>query len=169
MTSPFQQIPKHEWVAENELCFAIRDGYPVSKGHTLVITKRLVMTWADATKEERLAVMELTEEVREALILELNPDGFNIGVNVGVAAGQTVMHLHLHIIPRWAGDVDDPAGGVRFVIPERGNYREPGRVPLVRRDEESTHQNAGSLVGGELEDHLIHRVRSLLYKANSVE
>ena len=79
-------------------------------------------TWAEATPEERVAVMELAEQVRRSLEAELQPDGFNIGVNVGEAAGQTVMHLHVHVIPRWFGDVENPRGGVRHVIPEKAYY-----------------------------------------------
>jgi len=122
VTSPFAAIPTSDWVASNELAFAIRDGFPVSEGHTLVITRRNVPTWADATPEERVAVMELAEQVRRDLEVEMQPDGFNIGVNIGRAAGQTVMHLHVHVIPRWFGDVDNPRGGVRGVIPDKGDY-----------------------------------------------
>jgi len=122
MTSPFRTIPEDRWVASSDLAFAIRDGYPVSEGHTLVITRRVVPTWADATPDERIAVMELAEKVRCDLDAELQPDGFNIGVNVGEAAGQTVMHLHVHVIPRWFGDVENPRGGVRHVIPDKADY-----------------------------------------------
>jgi diadenosine tetraphosphate (Ap4A) HIT family hydrolase len=116
-------------VAENELAAAIRDGFPVSPGHTLVITKRHAENWFDATKNEQSAVLELVDEVKRALDDELHPDGFNIGLNVGEAAGQTVPHLHVHVIPRFKGDVDDPTGGVRLVVPDKGNYRRPGFVP----------------------------------------
>jgi len=120
--SPFLAIPEEQWVASNELAFAIRDGFPVSKGHTLIITRRVVPTWAEATPDERVAVIELAEQVRRALEAELQPDGFNIGVNIGEAAGQTVMHLHVHVIPRWFGDVENPRGGVRHVIPDKADY-----------------------------------------------
>ena len=116
-------------VAENDLAVAIRDGFPVSPGHTLVVTKRHAETWFDATAEERSAVLELVDEVKSALDDELHPDGFNIGLNVGEAAGQTVPHLHVHVIPRFKGDVDDPTGGVRLVVPDKGNYRRPRFVP----------------------------------------
>ena len=122
MTSPFTAIPEDRWVASNELAFAIRDGFPVSEGHTLIITRRVVPTWAEATDDERIAVMELAEQVRCDLDAELRPDGFNIGVNVGEAAGQTVMHLHVHVVPRWFGDVENPRGGVRHVIPDKADY-----------------------------------------------
>ncbi len=146
--SPFFQLAR---VAENDLAFAVRDGFPVSPGHTLVVPKRLVPTWAEATPAERVAVMELAEEVRQQLERELAPDGFNIGINIGVAAGQTVMHLHVHVIPRWNRDVDDPRGGVRFVIPEKGNYKRPGHVPatarLARGETDPFLDHLGPLIG----------------------
>jgi diadenosine tetraphosphate (Ap4A) HIT family hydrolase len=77
-------------------------------------------------------VMSLVDEVRRLLEAERRPDGYNVGINVGEAAGQTVPHVHVHLIPRYEGDVDDPSGGVRFVIPERGNYRRPGYIPSAR-------------------------------------
>lgn len=121
-SSPFLDAPRSAWKASNELAFALRDGFPVSPGHTLVILRRLVATWFDATPEERAAIFELVDEVKCALDTEYHPDGYNIGINAGEAAGQTVMHLHIHVIPRYRGDVDDPRGGVRHVIPGKGNY-----------------------------------------------
>jgi diadenosine tetraphosphate (Ap4A) HIT family hydrolase len=123
MTSPFLERPESEWIANNELAFAIRDGFPVTPGHALVVPRRLVATWFDATAEERKAIFELVDEVRGQLDAATPaPDGYNIGVNCGEAAGQTVMHLHVHVIPRYQGDVPDPTGGVRHVIPGKGNY-----------------------------------------------
>jgi diadenosine tetraphosphate (Ap4A) HIT family hydrolase len=88
--------------------------------------KRLVATWFDATREERLAILDLIEEAKTALDRRTPfPDGYNTGFNAGVAAGQTVMHLHVHVIPRYTGDVPDPRGGIRNVIPELGNYLAP--------------------------------------------
>jgi superfamily II DNA or RNA helicase/diadenosine tetraphosphate (Ap4A) HIT family hydrolase/SOS-response transcriptional repressor LexA len=123
MASPFLELPREKWVAWNDLAFAIRDGFPVSPGHTLVITRREVRTWFDATREERQAVLDLVEQVKQQLDSELSPQGYNVGFNVNEAAGQTVMHLHVHVIPRYRGDMDDPRGGVRHVIPWKGNYR----------------------------------------------
>lgn len=120
-------------VAENDLAMAFRDSYPVSPGHTLVITRRHVATWFDATRDEQRAVLDLVEEVKRLLDEELHADGFNIGWNTGEAAGQTVPHLHVHVIPRFSGDVDDPTGGVRLAIPDRGNYRRPGFVPCSKQ------------------------------------
>jgi diadenosine tetraphosphate (Ap4A) HIT family hydrolase len=121
--SPFLQLPATDWIASNRLAFAIPDGFPVSRGHTLIVTKRLVATWFDATREERLAIVDLIEEVTAALDRRSpRPDGYNVGFNAGAAAGQTVMHLHVHVIPRYAGDVPDPRGGIRHVIPGLGTY-----------------------------------------------
>ena len=133
-SSVFLARPASDWMASNALAFAIRDGFPVSPGHTLVIPKRLVATWFDATEDEQRAIFALVDEVKRQLDGELAPDGYNIGVNVGEAGGQTVMHLHVHVIPRFTGDVDDPRGGVRFVIPAAGNYKEPGRIPVRPAD-----------------------------------
>jgi superfamily II DNA or RNA helicase/diadenosine tetraphosphate (Ap4A) HIT family hydrolase len=123
MTSPFLERPESDWIASNDLAFAIFDGFPVSPGHTLIIPKRLVPTWFEATPEEQRALMALVEVVKARLDAEYHPDGYNIGINAGEAAGQTVFHLHVHLIPRYRGDMDDPRGGVRHVIPWKGNYK----------------------------------------------
>ena len=128
MSSPFLQALPDRWVASNALAFALRDGYPVSPGHSLVVTRRLVATWFDATREEQIAVLDLVAQVKAQLETELRPDGYNVGFNAGAAAGQTVMHFHLHIIPRFVGDVEDPRGGVRHVVPGKGNYLASGVV-----------------------------------------
>ena len=120
--SPFLQIPESEWLCSNGLAFAVSDRYPVSPGHALVITKRLIPTWVEASTEEKLAIMELVDRLLSELGDELSPDGFNVGFNIGTHAGQTVPHLHVHVIPRFAGDVEDPTGGIRFVIPDKANY-----------------------------------------------
>jgi diadenosine tetraphosphate (Ap4A) HIT family hydrolase len=125
MTSPFLQLPQDAHVASNALAFAIRDGFPVSAGHTLIVPRRLVAGWFEATREEQVAMLELLEVVKAQLDAELRPDGYNIGINAGAAAGQTVMHLHMHLIPRFNGDVPDPRGGIRHVIPGKGNYLAP--------------------------------------------
>ena len=123
MTSPFLSRPQSEWIASNDLVFAILDGYPVNPGHVLVIPKRQVSTWWEASREEQVAILDLLEVVKRQLDESHRPDGYNIGVNVGEAAGQTVFHLHVHLIPRYRGDMEDPRGGVRHVIPSRGNYK----------------------------------------------
>ena len=120
----FLEIPRESWLCENELAFAVADGFPVTPGHTLVITKRQVPTWFDCTPSEQQSLMDLVNVVRDRLdrTLQPRPDGYNVGFNAGTAAGQTVPHVHVHVIPRYAGDVDDPRGGVRHVIPGKGNY-----------------------------------------------
>jgi diadenosine tetraphosphate (Ap4A) HIT family hydrolase len=123
--SVFLTIDPSEWVDSNDLAFAIRDKFPVSPGHTLVIPKRVIPTWWEATREEQLALLELVDSVKVMLDHEYAPDGYNVGFNAGVAAGQTVDHLHIHVIPRYAGDMADPRGGVRHVIPSKGNYLRP--------------------------------------------
>lgn len=122
-SSVFLDCPQDEWVASNTLAFAIPDSFPASPGHTLVVTRRIVPTWFDASREERIALMDLVEDVRRLLDGQHHPDGYNIGLNVGLAAGQTIMHLHVHVIPRYLGDVSNPRGGVRHVIPGKGDYR----------------------------------------------
>jgi diadenosine tetraphosphate (Ap4A) HIT family hydrolase len=120
--SPFLQYPAADWVAFNDLAFAIPDPFPVSPGHTLVVTKRVVATWFEASRYERLAIVDLIEEVKRLLDGRTPaPDGYNVGFNAGAAAGQTVMHLHVHVIPRYAGDVPDPSGGIRNVVRRKAN------------------------------------------------
>nr|WP_153822551.1 DEAD/DEAH box helicase family protein [Polyangium spumosum] len=126
------EISSSSWLASNALAFAVPDLYPVSPGHTLVIPRRLIATWFDATPEEQAAIFQLVDEVKRKIDAELSPDGYNIGINAGEAAGQTVMHMHVHVIPRYRGDVDDPRGGVRHVIPGKGNYLEQRPDPLTR-------------------------------------
>lgn len=111
--SAFSAIPQEERIAENGLAFAVWDAYPVSPGHTLIIPLRQITTWFDATPEEQRAALELLAEVKDALDATHRPEGYNVGFNAGASAGQTVFHAHLHVIPRYADDVEDPSGGVR--------------------------------------------------------
>jgi superfamily II DNA or RNA helicase/diadenosine tetraphosphate (Ap4A) HIT family hydrolase/HKD family nuclease/SOS-response transcriptional repressor LexA len=122
--SPFLELPEAEWVCANDLCFALFDSYPVSPGHVLVITRRVVPTFFECTAAEQGALMALVGEVKALLDdrLDPKPDGYNVGFNAGAAAGQTVPHVHVHVIPRYTNDMADPRGGVRHVIPEKGNY-----------------------------------------------
>ncbi len=119
-------MSKDKVIAENDLALAFFDGYPVNEGHTLIIPKRHVETYFDATQEEKNAISLLLVEVKERLDEEFNPDGYNIGVNVGAAGGQTIFHLHVHLIPRYAGDVRDPRGGVRKIKKSLVPYAEEG-------------------------------------------
>jgi diadenosine tetraphosphate (Ap4A) HIT family hydrolase len=106
-------------ISENALAFAVRDLEPASPGHTLVIPKRHCTSFFDLSNEEIVACYELLRRERETIRREHRPDGFNVGVNEGAAAGQSVAHVHLHLIPRYVGDHPDPRGGVRHVIPTR--------------------------------------------------
>ena len=119
---PFCAPDPQRVVASNELAVAIRDGFPVSPGHTLVIPRRHVASLADLTVEEAGAIWSLLAAARSGLDSDFRPDGYNVGVNDGRAAGQTVMHLHVHLIPRFDGDRPDPRGGVRWVIPDKADY-----------------------------------------------
>jgi len=118
---PFCSVDREE-LFKSELCFAIYDKYPVSPGHVLVISRRHVADYFNLTGEEVASLWSMVAEVREYLVCEYSPDGINVGFNVGVSAGQTIDHMHIHVIPRFDGDMDDPTGGVRHVIPERGKY-----------------------------------------------
>ena len=107
---------------QNEHAYSARDSYAVSPGHTLVIPKRHVASFFDLNPEEVSAIMSLITEEKTLLDQEFSPDGYNIGVNVGPAAGQSIFHVHVHIIPRYTGDVENPQGGVRHVIPKNAHY-----------------------------------------------
>jgi superfamily II DNA or RNA helicase/diadenosine tetraphosphate (Ap4A) HIT family hydrolase len=129
--SAFLRVREIDWVAANPLAFAILDLFPVSPGHTLVVTRRVVASWFDATPAERAALLDLVDVVRQRLDVSHRPAGYNVGINIGEAAGQTIAHLHVHVIPRYRGDVDDPRGGLRHVIPGKGNYLRAAAHPLV--------------------------------------
>ena len=115
-----------ELVIENDLAFAHYDSYPVSIGHCLIIPRRHVAGYFHATAEEKAALWELVDEMKTIIDGAYNPDGYNIGVNIGAAAGQSVPHIHIHMIPRYKGDIDDPRGGVRGVIPHKQKYVKSG-------------------------------------------
>ncbi len=106
-------------VAENKQAMAFYDACPINQGHILVIPKRHVETYFDATAHEHAAIIDLIYRIKDYLQKKYNPDGYNIGANVGPAAGQTVFHFHIHVIPRYRGDVTDPRGGIRKVISHR--------------------------------------------------
>jgi diadenosine tetraphosphate (Ap4A) HIT family hydrolase len=109
-------------LAETKLSLAFFDGFPVSKGHTLVVPKRHVATIWDLSAEEYADAFNLAREVKELIQVRFEPQGINIGANGGDAAGQTVFHAHIHIIPRYSGDVPNPRGGIRNIIPDKGTY-----------------------------------------------
>ena len=116
------RIESSEPMAANDSAIAFPDGFPVSDGHTLIVPRRHVTSLWDLSAGERQAIWDLVSEVRAMITSSHSPDGFNVGVNDGAAAGQTVDHAHLHIIPRYSGDVPDPRGGIRLVLPERARY-----------------------------------------------
>ena len=109
-------------LAETKLSLACLDSFPVSKGHTLVIPKRHVVSLWEMTTEEYTDAFALVRQVKDVLQEQFHPQGFNVGVNCGHAAGQSVFHAHIHLIPRYTGDVSNPRGGVRNIIPGKGNY-----------------------------------------------
>ncbi len=120
---PFcDRIESSEPTAANDSAVAFPDGFPVSDGHTLVVPRRHVFSLWELPPSELHSIWELVTEVRTFLASKHSPDGFNVGVNDGAAAGQTIDHAHLHVIPRYLGDVPDPRGGIRLVIPERARY-----------------------------------------------
>ena len=124
MTKPcrFCNLSSTDIVIANELAVVSRDSYPVSPGHTLVIPKRHVGSFFDTTTEERLALMELIDQAKLALDREFHPAAYNLGLNDGPAAGQSIPHVHFHLIPRYEGDRTDARGGVRWVLPEKAKY-----------------------------------------------
>ena len=121
---PFCTLPVERVIDSNDLALVIRDGYPVSPGHTLVIPKRHISSWFEITPEEQSDMLDLLGRAKAVLEEEFKPDGYNIGINDGATAGQTVPHLHMHLIPRYEGDLEDPRGGVRWIIPGKAKYWE---------------------------------------------
>jgi diadenosine tetraphosphate (Ap4A) HIT family hydrolase len=109
-------------VDQNSLTFTIRDTLPVSPGHTLIIPKRHIASFFEATKDEEAALLDALRQAKAGLDKELSPDGFNIGINDGLTAGQTILHLHIHVIPRYKGDMPDPRGGIRWIFPDKAAY-----------------------------------------------
>ncbi|MCZ2152868.1 MAG: HIT family protein [Bryobacterales bacterium] len=119
---PFCALPAGRIHMANDLAVAIRDGFPVSPGHTLILPKRHVGSFFTVTEAERNAMLALLDATKAGLDAEFRPDGYNLGINDGPAAGQTVPHLHMHLIPRYEGDREDPRGGIRWIFPERARY-----------------------------------------------
>jgi len=119
---PFCSPSQADLITQNPFAVAKRDGYPIAKGHTLIIPRRHVASFFDCTQDERMAMMELLDAAKVEIDRHHKPDGYNIGLNNGVAAGQTVMHVHLHLIPRYTGDLPDPRGGVRWIFPDKAAY-----------------------------------------------
>ena len=118
--SPF--LKNRNRIIENEIGFVILDGFPVSEGHCLVIPKRVYADYFESTEEEVIGLQKLVIETKSYLDQNYNPDGYNVGINCGEVSGQTVPHVHIHVIPRYAGDMKNPRGGVRGVIPSKQKY-----------------------------------------------
>lgn len=119
---PFCNFIHDRIIDQDEHVFVIRDGFPVSEGHTLIIPHRHVGSYFEASSAERASIENMLLKHRALLTVELDVSDFNIGINDGPLAGQTVPHLHVHLIPRRKGDMEDPRGGVRYVIPEKAKY-----------------------------------------------
>ena len=116
-------MPIDRIVAENDLTYAVSDGFPVTEGHMLVIPKRHVEGFFGLTTDEVLSCNQLLKELHASIKTQDQlVKGFNVGMNVGAAAGQTIFHCHIHLIPRREGDVENPRGGVRHTIPGKGFY-----------------------------------------------
>ena len=118
---PFCNLER-EKISESELSFAIYDGFPVNEGHALIIPKRHTANYFDLSLEEQIDCIELLNRVKLIVQEKYNPAGFNVGININEAAGQTVPHVHIHLIPRYEGDVEEPRGGVRGVVPDKRKY-----------------------------------------------
>jgi diadenosine tetraphosphate (Ap4A) HIT family hydrolase len=127
---PFCNVETSKIVLANDHAMVFYDGFPVTPGHSLIVSKRHIASFFEATGEEQTAMLDLLAGMREMLLNSPPPiakgmsvpDAFNIGINDGAAAGQTVPHLHIHLIPRYAGDTEDPRGGVRWIMPEKAPY-----------------------------------------------
>ena len=118
----FLEIETEKHILESKHFFVIKDEYPVSQGHCLIVTKRLRTDFFDLSNDERTELGEVIISTRNLIEKSQSPDGYNIGMNCQSAGGQTVMHFHCHVIPRYFGDMSDPRGGIRHCIPEKGNY-----------------------------------------------
>ena len=113
---------RKEILLQNDLAVMIRDTEPVSNGHSLIIPRRHVSSFFDTSPEERTALMALLDQTKKDLDRDFSPDDYNVGINDGPLAGQSIPHLHIHIIPRYKGDKDDPRGGVRWILQEKAKY-----------------------------------------------
>jgi superfamily II DNA or RNA helicase/HKD family nuclease/diadenosine tetraphosphate (Ap4A) HIT family hydrolase len=146
---------------------AFLDAFPVSPGHTLIVPRRHIADWFDATDAERAEMLSVMDAVRSIHARDYRPDGWTIGLNVGSAAGQTVPHAHLHMIPRYTGDVPDPRGGIRHVIPGLGNYLENAATGgELHRD--SLVRGSGG-VHGSTDDPFLPHLLSDLARAHEVD
>ena len=118
----FTEIPKQAFIYEDDHFFIIRDKFPVSPGHLLIISKIVLEDFFALSPEAKLQLTTVIEKAKDLIELDFNPDGYNIGINCGEAAGQTIFHFHCHVIPRYSGDMNDPRGGIRHCVTGKGYY-----------------------------------------------
>lgn len=119
---PFCTLPENRIVDHNDLAVVINDGFAVSPGHTLIMPRRHVGSFFELNEDEQQAMLALLTTTKARLDQAYSPDSYNIGINDGPQAGQTIAHVHMHLIPRYQGDVEDPRGGVRWLIPDKADY-----------------------------------------------
>jgi len=119
---PFCTIAPDKFVDQNHHTFTVRDTLPISPGHTLIVPKRHIASIFEATTDEVAALWDALQQSRTQLLKEFSADGYNIGINDGLVAGQTILHLHIHLIPRYDGDMPDPRGGIRWIFPDKAVY-----------------------------------------------
>ncbi|MFC2110871.1 HIT family protein [Bacteroidota bacterium] len=123
MTScKFCNVEESNVIKESDYSCAFYDKYPVNNGHVLVIPKRHIENYFDLTRQEKDDLWKLVEKIKIIIDQKFKPDGYNVGINIGETAGQTIFHCHIHIIPRYKGDIKDPEGGIRGVIPSKQKY-----------------------------------------------
>jgi len=113
---------KHNIILENDLFYSRWDNFPVSSGHAEIVPKKHIVSFFELTKDDILQLYDLIIKTKKIISEKYNSDGYNIGLNEGNAAGQTINHLHIHIIPRYKNDIKNPHGGIRNIIPNKGNY-----------------------------------------------
>ncbi|MEZ4416162.1 MAG: DUF3427 domain-containing protein [Gemmatimonadota bacterium] len=169
MGCPFCPPDPERVFYEGERVLALWDAFPVSDGHALLVLRRHVASWFDADPDEQLELVRATALVRAHIEMKHRPAGYTVGINVGEAAGQTVPHLHVHVIPRYPGDVPDPRGGVRHVIPWRGNYLAPPADALTPAPGHSGRPNRKALLTGGLDDPLLPHLIAHLDQATRVD
>ena len=126
MNCPFCEIEESRVILESDIGLVIRDAFPISPGHTLVIPKKHIPSFFKLERADRDGLLDLLEKAKLNLDREYNPQSYNVGINDGPEAGQTIPHLHIHIIPRYRGDCEDPRGGVRWINPDKAKYWSSG-------------------------------------------
>ena len=121
---PFCEPANEALLARNDNVFILWDSFPISPGHALVTPIRHAASWADLKRDEKIEMLDGIDTAQQAIERKHAPQSYNIGINDGIAAGQTIMHVHLHVIPRYTGDSDDPRGGIRWILPGKARYWE---------------------------------------------